>query len=297
VETSAFEGARRVKFYRYWAKGEAIVPDVHPWNVRAFGGSDISIDEALRLGKERAERVAAAVVNGRSPGAYEYSERPLREEIVEEICEGDSVAAMITRNSYGSLVLNTSRVMFVDVDSFPPTPSSFRQALRNIWRSLRGKSAEDRRIREEKLLNGFDEVCRAQPGLGFRIYRTFAGFRLLVTSGVFDPAAIGSLELLKAFGSDPLYIRLCKAQECFRARLTAKYWRCGAERPPSRFPWDDAAKEREYRVWEDGYHRLANRFAVCELIGSRGMSAIDASVRTILDTHDRLTMQDGAKLA
>jgi hypothetical protein len=133
--------------------------------------------------------------------------------------------------------------------------------------------------------------------LGFRIYRTFAGFRLLVTSGNFDPAASKTLELLEAFGSDPLYIRLCKSQECFRARLTAKYWRCGAKRPPSRFPWEDAVKEREYRVWEDGYHRVANRFAVCKLVGSRGVTAIDESVRTILETHDRLTMQDDAKLA
>ena len=66
---------------------------------------------------------------------------------------------------------------------------------------------------------GFDEVCRLQPGFGFRIYRTRAGFRLLVTSGTFDPSAAETLALLKEFGSDPLYIRLCKAQECFRARL------------------------------------------------------------------------------
>jgi hypothetical protein len=152
-------------------------------------------------------------------------------------------------------------------------------------------------MREEKLIAGFDEVCRLQPGLGFRIYRTRAGFRLLVTSGTFDPSAPETLLLLKAFGSDPLYVRMCKAQECFRARLSAKHWRCGALRPPSRFPWEDAEKEREYREWENDYHRLANRFAVCELVGSRGAAAIDKSVQAILDTHDRLTMQDGAKLA
>jgi hypothetical protein len=286
-----------VKFYKYWAKGEATVSDVHPWNVRAFGASDISIEEAQRRGQERAERVAAAVVNGRAPGAYEYDERPLREEVIEEIRDGDGVVAVITRNSYGSLVLNTDRVMFVDVDIFSPALISFGAALRNVWRSLRGKSAADRRLREEKLITGFDEVCRLQPGLGFRIYRTSAGFRLLVTSSSFDPAAAETLTLLKAFGSDPLYIRLCKAQECFRARLSAKYWRCGARRPPSRFPWEDAAKEQEYRVWENGYHRVANTFAVCELIGSRGAATIDDSVQVILETHDRLTLQDGAKLA
>jgi hypothetical protein len=188
-----------VKFYKYWAKGEATVPDAHPWKVRAFGSSDISIEEAQQRGKERAERVAAAVVNGRAPGAYEYDERPLREEVVEEIRDGGGVVAAITRNSYGSLVLNTSRVMFADVDIFPPAPVSFGEALRNIWRSLRGKSAADRRMREETLVAGFDEVCGLRPGLGFRIYRTCAGFRLLVTSSSFDPSAAGTLTLLKAF--------------------------------------------------------------------------------------------------
>jgi hypothetical protein len=297
LRRSNYQQGTDVKFYKYWAKGEATVPDARPWKVRAFGGSDISVAEAQQRGVERAERVAAAVVNGRAPGGYEYGERPLREEVVEEIHGEDGVSAVITRNSYGSLVLNTSRVMFVDVDIFPPAPVSFGEALRNIWRSLRGKSAADRRLREEKLMAGFDEVCRAQPGLGFRIYRTCAGFRLLLTSNSFDPSLPEALNLLKAFGSDPLYIRLCKSQECFRARLTAKYWRCGAKRPPSRFPWEDAAKERAYRVWEDSYHRLANEFAVCELIGSRGAATIDESVQAILDTHDRLTMQDGAKLA
>jgi hypothetical protein len=287
-----------VKFYKYWAKGEATVPDARPWRVSAFGASDVSLADAQQRGAERAKRVAAAVVNGAAPGGYGYDERPLREEVVEAIQQGeDGAAAVITRNSYGSLVLNTSRVMFVDVDFVPPAPASVGEALRNIWQALRGKSAAARRMREEKLLAGFDNVCRLQPGLGFRIYRTCAGFRLLVTSGTFDPSAAGTLDVLKAFGSDPLYIRLCKSQACFRARLTAKYWRCGADRPPSRFPWEDAEKEREYRVWEDGYHRVANGFAVCEFIGSRGAASIDRSVQTVLDAHDKLTNQVGAALA
>jgi hypothetical protein len=286
-----------VKFYKYWAKGEATVPDIHPWKVRAFGSSDVSLEDARQRGTERAERAAAAVANGRAANAYEYDERPLREEVVEEIRNGNAVVAAITRNSYGSLVLNTTRVMFADVDIAPSKAASLGEALRNVWRSLRGKALADRQLREEKLIAGFDEACRVQPGLGFRIYRTCAGFRLLVTSKSFDPSGTEALALLKAFGSNPLYIRLCKAQECFRARLSAKYWRCGVRRPPSRFPWEDGAKEQEYRVWENDYHRVANRFAVCELIGSRGATTIDESVRAILDTHDRLTLQDGAKLA
>src|SRR5262249_13129913 len=130
-------GARRMKFYKYWAKGTATVADVHPWNVRAFGGSDVSMQEALQRANERAGRVAAALVNGQAPGSYGYDERPLREEIIEEIRDGGKLVALITRNAYGSLVLNTNRVMFVDVDVYPPT-MSFGEALRHFWRSLTG---------------------------------------------------------------------------------------------------------------------------------------------------------------
>ncbi len=56
-----------MKFYKYWAKGKATVADVRPWSVLAFGASDISLEDAQLRGNERAERVAAAVVNGRAP--------------------------------------------------------------------------------------------------------------------------------------------------------------------------------------------------------------------------------------
>jgi hypothetical protein len=130
-----------------------------------------------------------------------------------------------------------------------------------------------------------------------RIYRTAAGFRLLVTSDAFDPLAAETQQLLDALGSDALYVRLCKAQECFRARLSAKFWRCWATRPPSRFPWADAAQEAEYRQWQEDYHRLANECATCQFIESLGEPAIHEAVRPILEMHDRLTIQDGAPLA
>jgi hypothetical protein len=193
--------------------------------------------------------------------------------------------------------------MFVDVDLFPASGGSITlgESLRRVWEALRGRATQARleRIRqlEQRALAKIDEVATSQPDLGFRIYRTRGGFRLLVTSGGYDPAAADTLALLKAFGSDPLYIRLCESQACFRARLSAKHWRCGVRRPPSRFPWEDAAEERAYRAWENEYHRVANTLAVCEAVGSRGPSAVDESIRTVLDTHDRLTMQPGAKLA
>lgn len=289
-----------MKLYKYWAKGDATVrTDGRPWTVTAFGGSDTSLGEAQQRGRERAERMAAAIARrGDRLTAYDYGERPLREELIQEIRNGDEIAAVITRNSYGALVLNTNRVMFVDVDRAASGAGlSLGKALKSVWAGLRGKGADEKQAREQEILKRFARVSESRPEMGFRVYRTNAGYRLLVTSSTFDPKASETLQLLEAFGSDPLYIRLCKAQECFRARLSAKYWRCGARRPPSRFPWDDAAMERKYREWEESYHRLANTFAVCELVEAMGSTTIDESVRPILDTHDRLTMLPGATLA
>ena len=71
-------------------------------------------------------------------------------------------------------------------------------------------------------------VVARHPGMGLRLYRTANGYRCLVTHRTYDPASQECRELLEALGSDPLYIRLCRGQHCFRARLTPKPWRCGA---------------------------------------------------------------------
>jgi hypothetical protein len=129
------------------------------------------------------------------------------------------------------------------------------------------------------------------------VYRTAAGFRLLLTSQSMEPASAASRELLNVLGSDPLYQRLCTAQSCFRARLSPKYWRCGCDKPPSRFPWADGADEARYRQWERDYGERARPFAVCAFVGALGSPTVDDSVQPILDLHDRLTLNERAPLA
>jgi hypothetical protein len=287
-----------MKFYKYWARGEALVQNAkRPWKICAYGGSDNSMEDAHRSADDRARRTAAAIERGNAIDTYGYSDRPLREEIVQEIRDATDLSAVITRNCYGSLVLNTSRVMFVDVDYARPTRASAADSLRGLWNRLRGKAAPTPTDNDSPMLERFAEVGRSEPALGYRVYRTAGGFRLLVTSDTYDPKSDAAVGLLKAFGSDPLYVRLCTAQECFRARLSAKFWRCGASRPPSRFPWASSEHEKRYRQWEEDYHRRANQFATCQLIGSFGQPGECEAARPIVETHDRLTMQDGAKLA
>jgi hypothetical protein len=285
-----------VKFYKFWAKSEATTdgPD-GPFQVIGYDGSNTSMEEAVRRAADRAKRIVSAIGSGKSAdNDYGYGSRPMREEIVQEIRDAHGLAAVITRNAYGSLVLNTARVMFVDVDV--DNRVTLGGVVRSLWNKLTGAGSAAPPNGEAELKR-IETAGSAQPGLGYRLYRTAGGFRLLITSKTYEPMSEETRALLAAFGSDRLYVRLCKAQECFRARLSAKRWRCGVRRPPSRFPWATPEEEQNYRQWEEEYHERANRFATCELIGSYGPSSIDEAVRPILDAHDRLTIQSGAPLA
>jgi hypothetical protein len=297
-----------MKFYRYWAAGEANVEaGRRSWKLRAYGASDQSLEDAQRRAREVAQQTAAAVATGPLDRRYAYSDRPLREEVVEELRDGDDLIGVISRNSYGSLVLNTSSAMFVDVDYDvndairSREPATLGEAVKRMWANLTGQRATAEAgpapSGDNLLLERFERVTRSHAGLGVRVYRTAGGYRLLATSASFDPASTATSGLLREFGADPLYVRLCQAQKCFRARLTAKFWRCGARRPPSRYPWDDAAAEASYRKWEQTYHARANQHAACAYIASFGEPGVHAEIQSIQETHDRLTMLDGAMLA
>jgi len=217
-----------VKFPRYWGKASAraTAPDGRTLVFACWRGSDLSVDDARTSARMAAEEVAArAAQSGEPPRAYLYGERPMREEVVRELAAGDGgPAAVVTRNSFGCLVLNTARVMFVDVD-FPRSsqPSSVGWLERLLGRSGQGSGDGAEAQARERL----DAWVRTHPGTGFRVYRTRAGLRYLGTSDVYEPASAAAETLLEALGCDPLYVRLCRAQQSFRARLTPKPWRCG----------------------------------------------------------------------
>jgi len=106
-----------MNFPKFWAKGEAD-------GFEGWGWSDVSADGAKARGVETARRVAARFERGELnvPAArYGYADRPLREEVLREFRDdAGTVSGVITRNSYGCLVLNTAKLMFVDVDFAPP---------------------------------------------------------------------------------------------------------------------------------------------------------------------------------
>jgi hypothetical protein len=62
---------------------------------------------------------------------------------------------------------------------------------------------------------------------------------VLAVHDLFDPTSAITLAALRELGSDPKYVQLAKAQECFRARLTPKPWRCGVRQSSRVYPRED----------------------------------------------------------
>src|SRR6266852_5839712 len=101
-----------MNFPQFWARRQS-------GGFVAWGWSVISISEAEAAAKQAAQRLADRFESKEFLPGHQgyYPNRPLREQILQEIKpDGGEVIALITRNSYGCQVLNTDRVMFVDID-------------------------------------------------------------------------------------------------------------------------------------------------------------------------------------
>jgi hypothetical protein len=233
----------------------------------APGWSFSSIAEAKHVAEERLTMLIDVLVGGKPPaqGRYLYGDRPVREPVIETVGAAEHPEALITRNAYGALCLNTEDVAFVDVDG-----------------------------------GDLDRIRRAatrQSSWSLRVYATRAGFRVVATHARLSPIGTDAEALFDALGADPLYRTLCKTQQSFRARLTPKPWRIGQRRLPVTFPWRDAGVERTAADWVRDYDRARADWAVCTLVEELGPPASDPTIARVLALHDRWTLADGKQLA
>ncbi len=273
---------------RFWSKYESQVqlPNGKKAGVACWRASETSAAEAQALARAAGERFAERIRRGEDfPGPYPYGDRPLREEVLEDIPgpAGD-VAAVLTRNGYGTVVLNTARVLFIDVD-LPAAGAQFAP-LRRLAHALLPFLVAPPRDPVIQALARLKEWLAARSGWGVRVYRTRAGLRYLVTHSTFEPGS-GESEAAMAFlACDPAYVRLCKVQKSFRARLSPKPWRCGIERPIWRFPAENAAGEEVIREWVERYESASRGYATCELLASLGREPIHPEVMEVVRLHD-----------
>ncbi len=292
--------------------------------VRRFGWSDSSQAEAQAMAEQRAEEALERILGGESLERREprvpYNGAdgvPIREEILAR--HGDSV---ITRNSYGAQCLNTPNVLFADIDfdehlgclmnlvvfativaASISLGSSFGElgvglvsfaVLLFLWPSVtRGLE----RIRN--LLFG-DAETRARRRVAawlqrhsdwrLATYRTPAGLRLLALHKLYSARSEEVSEFFAAIGADPVYAQMCMAQNCFRARLTAKPWRMGdAKQARLRmgvWPVSEAMLPLR-RAWVERYEQNAAAFASCHFEEIIGSNCEDTTARAVRELHDK----------
>jgi hypothetical protein len=250
--------------------------------------SDTSEAEARESALTAATRILDAFVSGRKLDRYTYGCVPLREEVMNKVeDERGNRIAVVTRNLYGSLVLNAERVMFVDID-FPPVLAG--EATKHFFARLFGRTKKSPEgEREEKARTDIEQFMAAHASWGLRLYRTFAGLRGIVTHDLFDPKGDAALDILREMGSDPLYVKLCKAQECFRARLTPKPWRCGHCANTLGYPIEDAKAAQRHEKWKSDYEARQRGYATCRFLGQLGNGDIHPEVGRVVELHDFVT--------
>lgn len=291
--------------------------------VRRFGWSESSLQEAELMARQRAEAAIQQARSGqpllrREPKrAYNGAEGvPIREEVLER--HGPEV---ISRNSYGAHCLNTPRVLFADVDLDRSMPKTWLAAVWSLALALsviagywtqrwalctvatvlgasvlvalmrKAYAAYARRhgVPEAAARGRLKAFLAAHPDWLVRIYKTPAGLRYVVVHASFDPLSAEVAKFFQAVDADPLYVRMCQRQRCFRARLTGKPWRMGIEHHLRPRPglWPVAPERLALRKgWVDAYERIAEHFSACHFVDEQGAGKATAEITEVVSLHD-----------
>ncbi|MFK7740759.1 MAG: hypothetical protein AB8H80_10580 [Planctomycetota bacterium] len=255
--------------------------------------------------------------------AYGELGLPIREEVVAR--NGNDV---ITRNSYGARCLNEPDVLFADIDVAPRMGALAEKAFHTVGcqlpllaivfgvvllvrgqlslavlctaiavlvatASLLGRSTQRAKpntvaASHQRMRDRLHEIAKKHPGCRFAVYDTPAGLRLLALHQTFDPTSEAVQSLFRDLQTDPAYAQMCALQNCFRARLTAKPWRIGLSRPPTKsWPHSDWARAPQAE-WVAHYEERTRDFAACRYLEDVGDGTIDPRCETVQRMHDEL---------
>ncbi|WP_444996111.1 hypothetical protein [Aliikangiella sp. IMCC44359] len=279
-----------MKFAKFWEKTEVPV-DKKFFGYSFFclwGASNKSLENAKSHANSRAEQFKKLIkLNNHKIIDYEYGNGFIKEEVIDELkSEDEKVLAVISRNNYGALILNSEYVLFGDIDV--NEGGLFSSVL-----ALFGKVNKNKKYYIDKV----EEFQKKNPKYSFRLYETFAGLRLVLLNNIVSSDEYLTNKIFSSLDIDPLYIRLCKNQSCFRARLTPKPWRIGFERPQTRFPRSDNKEKAEFKKWVSEYENLSKGYTTVKFINNFGAHAIHPDVEKVLAIHDQYSSVAGAKLA
>lgn len=293
--------------------------------VKRWGWSDISQEGAQGHAEQRSAEAMNRILSGevlhRRDRIDSYGTEdgvPIREEVVSR---HGNIA--ITRNSYGSLCLNTPNVFFADVDA--PWLGALKVKGKGcllillvgiavaIWQkpvygigiilivswlysfvidsiNKKRRPLAEAQAKQENLA-AIRNFSATHPEWHLRVYETPAGYRILAMHDVFDPQGETSKDALQALNSDKRFARLCALQSCFRARVSPKFWRMGYKPeealPKSKWPFRPEHVPRR-KAWVAGYEALASQFSSCRFVERLGSQDVHPEAAAVRELHDKL---------
>jgi hypothetical protein len=276
-----------INFARYWTRATAssTLPDGQTRTVTCRGWSNRSAADAADQARSRAQKLACASPESLKQRRYSYGDRPLPEPVIRTFGPSGDPDGVVTRNAYGALVLNTKSLLFADLDY----PEKLPRKSKGILSAIFGGGETDFEAADALLLSSAESLCSRNLNLGFRVYRTKAGLRLICTTRPHEAASDESIRLLKELQCDPLYEKLCRSQKSFRARLSPKPWRIGLSAPPVSFPFVTTAEERELADWVEQYDSASASYAVCKFVRHIGNGQASSSLGELVTFHDSMT--------
>ena len=299
--------------------------------LRRFGWSDESLEAATTHAQIRLEEAGKQLALGsktalREPKkAYNGADGvPIREEIL-----GRLEDAVLTRNLYGAVCLNTPNVLFADVDvdiegGAGPSLAFYigvdailvvfgvvlcsillpklwaigfllavvgPMVTKPIYKMHKGNRPDPR----EAGLDRIRHFSAEHPAWNLRIYETPAGWRILAMHKTFNPNYAEVFAFFQEVGADPVYVRMCKNQNCFRARVSPKPWRIGISQHirPRPGVWPIAENRLPERArWVEQYDLLAPQFASCRFTEAIGSSTVSPEAEQVRFLHDKLCQSD-----
>lgn len=224
-----------MKFAKYWSEISIAVDEaIFGTNkLSAWGASNEDAEHANVKAQERATILSQLISRGVDAlREYEYWNGYIREEVLDEITSGDGrVLAVLTRNCYGAIVLNTESVLFGDIDVVEPG------FLAKIFQLL-GKTKKDKAFFVSKI----EQYQKQNPQYTIKVYETFAGLRVVVTNQIFENYSASAKAIFSALGADRSFSPLSAStasKYTSRLRLTesanlTSSWL----KPPTRTAWD-----------------------------------------------------------
>ncbi len=290
---------------KYWEKKEVTFDiDGKKAICNIWGHSDGDPEVARQMIEEKIPKVEEAVRLAWSAGRRSnhghdswgdyYHVDAIREQRMEEFSQDGEEIAVITRNSYGSKIINCPEVMFVDIDTEGDDWGSWGH-LENggclgLFLPSRTKEPAPRPEPSQAKLDALARVqsyVDSNSGTGFRIYETTRGLRLIATDQLYEPASDDAMAVMKTLHSDELYMRLCRVQKCFRARLTPKPWRVGVPSPPFQRAWGGPGQPNPgYDSWLEDYENMSKSYQTCHFMEKIGLEAPDPAIKEVVRVHD-----------